>query len=814
MIKSYITLALRYFLRKKAYTLINLSSLLLGVSSACLVLLYLVSEYTYDAHFPGSERVYRLNYQYRDQTFALSGFVNWWDATEEEQLIKINNLRAISGIEEVAQFNSTQSPTHVFHHVFVETGKTQENRKRFAEKRILFTNTGTALWNIFKWEMLYGEPSLAFEGHRKAILTRESAIRYFGDNWYDRIGDEALYLNGESYEISGVIHHEQSASHFEFDLILLQESIPSWGAFVYCKLAPQIQPEDVNPQIQQALINAEPYISEDPDEKGSYLQPIEDIHFSEGIELQLKKPGNRQYLFIFGLIGLIIVVITATNYINLTTALYTRRRKETGMRKVMGAARSGVQLQLLGEAVLLSLLSLLPSLLLIELILPGFNQLMNTSLVNLYLRSWLWFGISMGATLLLGLLSGLYPSLLLSGKDVLSLLHKKNADFNGFSLQRALFLLQFSLLIVLGTTTIFINQQLDFINKVSLGFEKEGVLTFNFESKQDYEKLRDRLSAFDEISVVGSGMVPGQETGGFISYKFSDQEEVFKDATFWEMDWEALEALKIDIQGISKENAPAEILIINQVAAEKLKNQALLDSKEKLIGKELLTHTEYQNEDLTYGEKHTIGGMVDNIHLFSLKEKISPLLIRVVKEPLVGHQMIIKLNTGKLSNTISKIRDAYAEVVSDIPLEIEFLDEEISLLYDQEQRIGRLSFYLSMMALVIALLGLVGITAYLVSLRTKEIGIRKTLGASVTEILLMLSKEYIVLVGIATLIASPFAYVLVDSWLTDFAYHIDINPLVFFLVGLLALLITVAVVVLQSVKTASAQPAATIRDLR
>lgn len=809
MLKNYFKFAFRYFIRRKAFTLINLFGLSLGLCCAFISSLYIVSEFTYDQHFKDSDRIYRLNYHYREQVFALNGFVNWWEASEEEQLIKKDLLSAISGVEEVAHFSTTASPTNRHSAVFVEVDDKEDQRNTFAEKKILLTNTGPDLYRVFGWKMLSGN-SQSFSGQQKAILTESTAERYFGKMWQEKIGSRQIYWNGEPYKISGVLRHDNEQSHFDFDLMLLQDRIPSWGAFTYLKLREGVSPAAIDEQIQQAMLQAEPYIADDPDENGSHLQAISDIHFNPAGEFELKAGGNLQYLYIFALVGVIVLLITATNYINLTTALYTQRQREAGMRKVMGAGRQSLRGQLLSEALILSLLSLPPALLIIELLLPVFNRVMSVSLDNRYLLEPAWFLGALGLSLLLGLVSGLYPALSLSNQQVLQLLHKQQRSRN-FSLQRAVFVLQFALLITLGIGTVFVNQQLAFIHDMELGFEKDGVVVFDPGGVDHYQRMRQQLQAHPAILAMGGGMVPGQENGTFISYKLSKAEEVFEDATLWEMDWQALEALDITYSGIRHEEAPGQVLLVNPKAANNL--QTSIQDEQELIGQEMMLHLEYQNADQSYGEKYDIAGLLDDIHFHSLRQASSPMIIKVSKEPQWVHRMMVRVDKRDLSEGVNLIREAYAATVSEVPLQLEFLDERIAHLYEQEQRIGRMTLGLSVLAILIALLGLVGITAYLVSQRTREIGIRKTMGASVSQILLMLSKEYIFMVLIATLIATPFAYLLTDEWLMAFAYHINISPEVFVLVGLLALIVTVAVVMLQSVRAALAKPAKSMREL-
>ncbi len=792
--------------------MINLIGLILGISCSLLVLLFIFDELQFDRHFTDAEQIYRLNYQYKDETFAVTGFVNWYEAEREEQQLKIAALKSITAVEQVAHFNASHSAIIKKQPFFVTVSDGRGEPKKFTEKKILFTNTGTALMDIFQWPILYGNQKSSFEGPYAAILTRASAERYFGENWEDEIANQTLEWYQEEYPVTAVIEVDENNAHFDFDIFLVTPKIPAWGAYTYLKLSEDAYVDEITKEVNHQLGLVEPSIVGNPDEKGSYLQKITDIHLSNDILYELTPSGEIQYLYIFGVIGLIIMFITVTNYINLSVALYSKRKNEIGMRKVMGAQRGSITWQFLSEAILLCLISLPFSLLLLQLSIPYFNQIMNLGLDNVYVKTLPGFMLVFGFTVLIGFISGLYPALLLSGKNVLQLIRNGSSGTKQrFSLRRVMFVLQFTLLIALGSTTIFVNGQLSYINHKNLGFNKEGIISFNPINWEAYQRIKNKLLSYPQFNQIGLGMLPGEDMGFRTSYKLIGNEKVFDNAGFWQMDWDAVHILGIKISGIDMDSAPEEVLILNQASAKNLMEQLKTDDINSLLGRSIRTHLEYENEDHTFGDEQIVGGFVDELHLMSLKEKISPLLILIDKKPDDVYSGILKIETDQLSSTLDILKSVYTEVVPEIPIEINFLESNLEELYEQEQRVGKLSFYLSIIAVVIAVLGLMSMSAYLVSLRTKEIGIRKVMGASVFELLLLLSKEFIMLVCIATAIATPFAYLFVSRWLSDFAYRIDVSLWVFLLTGFIALCIAVAVVILQTAKTASTTPAITLK---
>ncbi|MDF9797465.1 putative ABC transport system permease protein [Catalinimonas alkaloidigena] len=812
MYRSHLILAWRNLLKHKAYALINLLGLTLGISCSLLVLLYIFDELSYDKHFPDADQIYRLNYQYKNEIYAITGFVNWWDADKDEQLLKVAAFKEIKGVESVAQFNATHGATMEKQPVYLNLQKSGSKEEKFTEKEVLLSNTGEDLYDIFQWEILYGSKENSFSKPYAAILSRATAERYFGENWNSKIRDQTLSWKEKDYPVTAVIENDDNNTHFSFDVILLTPEIPSWGAYVYFQLSPSASLHDVSIAVNEQLELVEPSIQDDPDEKGSYLQEVSDIHFSDNILFELSPSGDIQYVYIFGVIGLIILSITVTNYINLSVALYSRRKSEIGMRKVMGAARVSITWQFLSEAILLCAISLPLSLLLLELGIPYFNQIMDLELENQFVQSLSSFMLVLLFTIIVGLISGLYPALLLSGKNVLDLIRNQTGGIKErFALRRVMFVFQFTLLIALGSATILVNRQLNFINHKNLGFRKEGIVTFNPISSSNYQRIKNRLLRYPQFSQIGQGMVPGLEMSDNTSYKISGSETVHDNAGFWDMDWDAVKVLGIDISDISEETAPDEVIILNQASASNLQQQIGAEDKNELLGRSIMTHLEYQNEEGSYGKEYVVGGFVEELHLLSLKEKISPMLIKIDKTPDMVYWVILKVDAEQLSESLAILREVYADIVQDTPLEISFLENSLQHLYEQEQRVASLSFYLSIIAVVIATLGLMSMSAYLVSLRTREIGIRKVMGASVLELLMLLSKEFIFLVGVATVIATPFAYIFINRWLSDFAYRIDVNIWIFLFTGFICLIVAVAVVILQTIKTANKKPAITLK---
>lgn len=820
MWRNYLLIALRNLYKRRFYTSINMFGLTIGLACSALVVLFVRHELRYDEFHPRYQDIYRLINIYRDQSHNIINFLKWTDATAEEQHIKPNALKQIPEVEEVAQFNITHNLTMGNYPSFIRVERQRGTPEYFPERKILMTNTGKELLKIFGWHFIVGDASQACQNFYSAILTEQTAEKYFGKDWQQTILERTIQRRDHEYRITGVIETLPDYAHYDFDLILYTPSILTWGAYTYLRLHPDADLQKVNQKINEELVRVEPYIADDPYEGGSYLQPITDIHLHSNNRFEIKTPGDIRYIYIFSIIGVIILLITCTNYINLSVAMYAGRHQEIGMRKALGAYKSTIIGQFLTEAVLLSLLCLPLVLGLLYFILPFFNQLMNQELRNEFLTSLPLFALLLSIALLTGLLSGIYPALVLARKQTIRLFKEgMTGHGEGLFMRRTLIIFQFTLLIALSSVTFFINQQLTYIHSKNLGFEKEGVVAFLPFSLDTFNIIKNSLQSYPQIIEIGTGVLPGIATDKNITYQLDGTQEHFMDGNLWEIDYAAAKALGIQsnvLTQIEEENKDfTEVLLINEAAAKTLSAAAGGIRKDELVGMTVVTNLEYENESGEgKGSPFVITGFIEEIHLNSMRQKINPLFVRITKEPQHDEAFyaILKIDTRNLSETISLIENAFYEVIQDWPFEVTFLEEQLRKLYEQEQRVSILTIYLSGVAVILAILGLIGLTAYLTNLRIKEIGIRKVMGASVGQILLLLNREFILLVFIATAIATPIAYLAVDKWLSEFAYRINVNLLIFLLIGFMAFWVSIIVVTIQSIRAATANPVHTLRN--
>ncbi len=639
----------------------------------------------------------------------------------------------------------------------------------------------------------------------------------YGSDWANAdILSEIITIEDTTYLLAGVIEDIPKNSHYEFNILLHQPRIDYWGGRTYVQLAPGAEPTEVARAMDDnmALINTS--IAQNELFAGNFLQPITSIHLSSNILYEIKPPGDVRYLYLFGLIGLVIILITIANYTNLSIAMNSGRNREIGLRKALGAARPSLVTQFLMESVVMTLIATPVVLLLLQAILPWFNNFMKVSIDNLYLQDYGYFFSIVGAAIIIGLIAGMYPAFFLSGRKIKELFTKDNirTQTRGFSTRKLLITVQLILLIGLISATYFINQQMSFIKNKDLGYRTEGILYVNVPS-DNYEVFRNELTKSSAVSHVGSGSTLGTNPFNQTTYKLENTDEVFDDAYELAMDQEAVKAYgfntTINESLQSEAGAPQVQFLINETAAKKLALRFGI-GQQQLIGKQIILEPEYVDEDGTVGIPRTIAGFFDDINLFSLRESVNPYFLSIYRESNWRPQAIIAFESNQVSAVIDDVQAAYDKLNAVVPLSYEFQQQRIASLYEQEERIANLTIYLSLVAATLAIVGLAALTAYLTSLKRKEVGIRKVMGATVFQIIYRFNHEYLMLILIALLVSSPLAYYGISKWFSSFAYSISINPIVFIIAAVLTLAFTLVAVSTIAYKAAVANPVKSLRD--
>lgn len=810
MFDNYLKIAIRNILHRKGLTTINLLGLSVGISAVLLISFYLNYELTYDQSFPENEQIYRLMNDYRVQTYTNMRFRDYYNSSREVQQILPRKLKQYDEVKHVCQFITSQSDIGGGDSYYLEFEDQQ-----FVLENALFTNTGKGFQELFPQTFILGTPSQAFGDWQKIVLTEKIAELCFGPTWrqQDIIGKQ-LTLADEAYELGGVIAEMPGNTHFNFDFIVHRAEIPSWGAYIYLKLKPEGAIRSVLTKLNAEIDQIFPGYTEDELSKGVRSISLTDIHFTGGNLYELKEVVNLNYLYTFGLIALLILGTIWINYANLSVAMYADRQKEMAMRKVLGARAKDISFQLLMEAMLLSILCFPISWVLLWTLIPYLNELMSIELGPSIMLQWRSNVMLLSLLLIIGFASGIYPAILFSRKPTITLFGKRASTVpihRRVNLKDVLLTTQFVIVVGLLSITLFIYQQMEYVRTKDLGFQTEGVMYFGLNGQEKYQQIRTQLMKLPETQSVGANSVPGSEMFNQLTYKMKDTDYVYSDGTYLEMDYGALKTLGIDCDACHLlDEGKDQVFIINQTAAEKLA-KVKGGSIYELIGETLISEPEWENEEFGYGIPYNIEGIIDDYKFFSLKYPNQPLLMTVYRESPWVYVVLVKAKTDHWPTTISSIKKAYLEVESELPFTYTFLDDHMDELYKRERRSGILLGTLSFVVIVLALIGLGGIVSYIATSREKEIGIRKVLGASVSDILYRLNKRFFILMGMATALALPVSILLSLRWLENFAYHIDPNPWWVLSTGITSCLIVVIIVTLQGWKAAHKHPIETLR---
>lgn len=812
MFKNYLLVALRNMLKRKAFVAVNLFGLTAGISAVMLLGTYLFSEYTYDHSFPDTDQVFRLTNQYRDQDYSCMKFDNYYSSDYEVQMKLVNHLTNYENVEEACHFVPNMSAIGPNEKQFVNL-----NEREFIMDDFLYTNTGMAFQALFPQQFLLGQPEDAFAQYQSAVITESKAALLFGADWQQQsILGTAIEVSNETFVLKGVVADMPGNVHFDFGMILCQQLIPSWGAYTYVKNTKNTTSDQVVAQLMGDIELVFPGYTEDVLSKGIYAVPLTDIHFTEGKLYELKPTAKSSYLLTFGMIALVILLIIWINYANLSIANYTSRQKELGVRKVMGARTTDIKYQVLTESLLLTLLAYPIIWLTIRLTIPLANGLLHSTIATdiTYQPSFLL--VLGGVLLLTGVLNGFYPAVVLAGSSIARLfkgqLHRPGRQ-KIFQPRRVLLTTQFFILTGLTSLAILIALQMKHVQQKAPGYLTEGIVYFGVNGAEKFGRLKQQLEAMPEIQAIGRGMIPGQEMYNQTTYQLQGTDVVFADGTSV---YTSLGSM--DVYGISSpvltqlREGVKNAFILNRTAAEKLATTAGVEP-EALVGQTLILEPESDNGEGGLGWSHTIAGIIDDFDYFTLKYESTPLFIEVFNNPRDWtYNMLIRAKTDNWTTTISAIEAAYAAVEEERPFDFTFLEDHLSTLYEQEEDAAMLTNLLTGICVILSIMGLIGVVGFIIYLRQKEIGIRKVYGASVTDILALVSKEYTIMILIATIVAIPVFYYLAELWLNNFAYRITPSIFIVVTAGILCLFTVIPLVILQSYQSARMNPADTLRS--
>lgn len=825
MLKNYIKIALRNIFNNPVYSSINIFGLAVGIACCILIMLYVYNEWSYDTFHTNSERLYRawVHEDYGDDEIYFN--------TATPPILAPTLESNIPELEAVTRFYN-----------FTSLVKRPDQNESFSETVVM---VDPVFLEMFDFLLLEGNPETVFNIPGSIILTKESAARYFGEqnpvqqSISIRIGDEY-----ENFTVTGIIQDPPVNSSIRFDFLIPFSNSPkffsenahiSWfnvSLETYVLLQENSSLKETDAKLSSMMRSVLGGLYEDEfNESGlTYtvgLQPLTNIRHNTDMPAGIAPVSDPAYSYILAAIAFLILLIACVNFMTLSIGHSASRAKEVGIRKTVGAHRRNLMYQFWGEALLMTGFALGAGVILAELLLPQFNLLSGTELQLTLTKEALLTGVA--AVILVSLLAGIYPALVLSGFRPFEVLKGRlnlSADKNLF--RQTMVVFQFTLSIALVAATLVIYNQLEYMRSAGLGFQKEQIVVLETglragpgtplarvfeETGRIKNRIKSEISGFSDVEMTSMSSYTPVQQGGWIQADFRDTDDLRRDVHFNITDHDFVDLYRIEvIQGrnFSAENISEErrAILVNKALAEEY-------GWDNPIGQRLPGPN---------FEDHEIIGVVENFHFESLHTSVKPLVLTINPDLIfsgidnIGFagsaipRISIRLNSENLPATMTRIENIWTDVQPGTPFNFTFVDEAVDAQYRQEERLSKIVAYGSSLAIIIACLGLFGLASLMMVRRTKEIGIRKVMGASVTSIVTLLSKDFLKLVFIGFVIAIPIAWYTMNRWLEDFAYRIEIDPGVFLLAGLAAVFIALATVSWQSVKAAVANPVNSLRS--
>ncbi|WP_299607401.1 ABC transporter permease [uncultured Aquimarina sp.] len=800
MIRNYLKIAWRNLIKNKGITFINTVGLSLGICCFILIALFVTDEISYDRFHEKADQIYRIN---SDILFG---------GTEMHMAVSSDPMGATlkkdyPEVEEYTRIYASEGSKLI-----------RKGTELIDEYAIAYVDS--TFFNVFTFPALKGNPKTALKAPNTVVLSEKAAIKYF--NGVDTAIGEALEVNNTLYKVTAIIEDMPKNSHFHLDVLLSMANVDyNFGDYLshnfhtYIVLKEGADYKKFNNNFREVIAKYSlPQISqftniksiEDIESSGNKLEysliPLTYIHLHSTQNIELSTNGSIKYVYIFSAVALFILLIACTNFMNLTTARSSGRAKEVGIRKVLGTEKKSLVLQFLSESTLIVVLAHSIAIIFVFLSLEWFNNVSGKeiSIKALLQPQFLIFLILL--PFVVGPLAGIYPAFFLSKFQPISVLKgtlSKGSNKN--SLRNFLVIFQFTTSIILIIGTIVVYQQLNHIQTTDVGFNKDQVLIVDNSglTNETRKSLKSEIEQFPEVkSASFAGYIPVSQSARsdttFNTGSVNTADNGFN-MQYWRADYEYIETMGMELiagRNFSRSfGTDSTAIIINEKAVA-------LTGFDDPIGKKLYK-TIGKDDKIVY----TIIGVVKNFNFESLRQDVGPLSLRLGDN---SWRTAYRFNTADVEGFISKIRNKYEAVSSELSFTYSFLDDSYLDMYQQEKRIGTIALIFTVLAVIIAALGLFGLATYIAEQRTKEIGIRKVLGASTAIIVKILSKDFIKLIVFAFCIATPIAWWFMSSWLRDFAFRIQLNWWVFALTGIITLLVAIITLSFQTIRAAVANP--------
>jgi putative ABC transport system permease protein len=810
MIKNYLRSAWRNIARHKFISFINIFGLTTGLTCCLIILAYIIHELSYDKFNANADRTYRVTRTF----YTAPGVEN----------LHLSSIAPPFGPLLQNAFPDIQKVTRM-----LPTGNTvlRYKEKLFNEKNAFFADENFS--SVFTLDILKGDRRTALTDPYNIVMTEDVAKKYFGNN--DPINKTILLDNiKHEFKVTGIFKPFPSNSHMHPDILMsfntlkdtaiygekqLETNFGNNSFYTYLLLPKGYNEKMISSQLPAFLDKYVHLQGMPPNIKTSQatkltMQKLTDIHLTSHLDDEIEENGNITRVYIFSVIAIFILLIACINYMNLSTARSALRAKEIGIRKVIGAERKELIWQFLFESILVTWVALILGLIFTWVLLPFINQLSG---LDLAFSSLFRYQILIGVLLLpfvIGLISGIYPALFMSSFMPVKVLKGViKAGSGGISFRKILVVLQFSISIILIVATTVVFEQLHYIQEKSLGFNKEHIINMTYVGSLNdkFESFRQEILKNPAVKDIGrSSRIPSGR--------------LLDDQNAQVIQGGKLAPVKIDLKFITTDYGFVPTYGLQMVAGRNFSRDFITDTANYIINEtavEQLGWKTPQNaigKDMSYGGiKGKVIGVVHDFHFESLHQKIIPLLFQLPSpKNSYYHVISVKINGNNIPSAINTIKNTWQQYLPDVPFDYTFLDEKFQKLYNSEQQQGSLFTIFSCLAIFIACLGLFGLSAFTISQRVKEIGVRKVLGASVPQIVAELSKDFLKLVLIAAIIALPVAGVLMHNWLLGFAFKINLNWWVFLMAGVIALIIAFVTISFQSIKAAVANPVKSLRS--
>ena len=794
MFRNYFLLAIKHFRKQKLFSLINVLGLTIGIACCTMIYLFVLNELSFDNFNKQSDHIYRV------ARVTLTG--------------EKRNIPYLSPLYGPTLLNDF--PADIISMVRVDPDNDLISYKNvsFNEGKILLTDSN--FFSFFNYKLLKGDPSSALADPHSIVMTVSAAKKYFGAE--DPIGKLVEFNRDLRLRVTGIAADAPVNSHLDFDMVVplsnwakdgWMNQWPNNGSFAYVRLSPSADPELLKnkfPAFMEKYLGK--YYRENGYHMGLTLNPLRSVYFDQGFPFEsgVLRHGSRKTVYIFMSIAILLLVIACINFMNLSTARAADRSKEVGLRKALGALRKQIMIQIMVESVLYAFIATALSLVLLQLLMPIYSRFLGYQLRPYLTDPW-FYGFIIGVILLVGGLAGAYPALVLSSfSPIESLRNRLKTGRSGAFFRESLVVIQFGISVLLITCITVVMNQMRFIRRANLGFSKEQSLIIRLDNKDIWnnkERFKSGLLANPSVSEVS--LMSG-EPGGFHDHQGFEAEarpgeKLEFNTAFADIDYARTLGLRFIAGRDFSASFPSDStssVIVNQTAARYLG----YDSPGDAVGKWIRN---ISNDSL----KRIIVGVVEDYHYASLRDPIGPLVISTKKDD--RRLALIKLRALPLPESIEQVKKIYAGFAPAYPFEYNFLDETFNGLYKAEDKQETILSLFSIIAIGIACLGLFGLASYTAVKRTKEIGVRKTLGSSVENIVILLSRDLLKPVLIGTLIALPTGYWLMTRWLENFAYRISLDWQLFAFSAFAGIFIALLTVSFQSVKAAMANPVKSLR---